>query len=169
MTSVSLLFEIAFAVLIISIIRKTFTYFIRPYFILKRLAKRSGAICFYRPIFGIMPDLRKNQVKYGDAHHETKKLIRENPDLKFVAFPLNDYICYDIYDPNLVKEFIHIEQQAKKLVKDMRIISSRSELERNSLLFAEGEKWKKQRKLISRVFTYDYMNSYIPTMNHLAK
>ena len=167
MITLSFLFKLILTVLLVGGLKKLFTHFIRPYFILKKLEKKPGAICFYRPIFGIMPDLRKNQVKYGDAHYATKKLVRENPDVKFVAFPLNDFICYDLYDPSLIKEFV--EQMTRTTIKDMRIISSRSELERNSLLFSEGEKWKRQKKVISKVFHFEYMNSYIPTMNHLAK
>ena len=39
---------------------------------------------------------------------------------------------------------------------------------KNGLVAVEGKKWKHRRKLISKVFNYDFITSLIPEMVHIA-
>ena len=160
--------QIAAAITTILIIRILHKYFVRPYFLLQHFKKYKEGLCIYRPIIGTMREIKTNFSAHGDAAYDIKRRIKENPSLRFVASPLLDTVFVTIYDPNLIKQFLNKETMVT--VKYLALTKgTMSEFSKHSLVFTEGEKWKRLRKLISQVFHFEYMNSSLPTIRATAQ
>ena len=155
------LLQIAAAITTILIIHTLHKYFVRPYFLLQRFKKYKDGLCIYRPIFGTMREYKTNFPKHGDAAYDIKRRIKENPSLRFTASSLLDTVFVTIYDPNLIKQFLN--KDTSVTVKYTGLTKgTMSEFGKHSLLFTEGEKWKRLRRSLSQVFHFDYMNNSLP-------
>mgnify|MGYP000906918675 CR=1 FL=1 len=152
---------------LILIIRIVAKFFIKPYVILRRLSKYRGAICKYIPVVGMFGDMMQSMKTHGDSFYNIKQIVKQNPDLRFIASPMGDRIVFELYDLELIKEFVG--KQNKMSIKDTQVMGSMPRAVLQGLAFTEGEKWKNQRKVISQVFHFDYMNQCIPSINYLAK
>jgi len=62
-------------------------------------------------------------------------------------------------DPKLVKEFFNKQDH---YVKARSRLGLAPYLQGNGLALSEGEEWKRQRKFISQVFHYEYLNDNVP-------
>ena len=157
---------IILALVVLILIRTLVKYFIKPYFMLQEFKKLKGAICYYRPIVGNMAELRKSEKSYGDPYHLMRNTIQQNPELRFVAVPFLDQIMIELHDPKLIKEML---AKQKFIEKDMRLLGVVSEFAKLGVVFTEGEKWKAQRKLLSKVFHFEYMTESLVHINAIAK
>ena len=151
---------------ILLLIRFIYRFFVRPYLLLQELKKVKGAVCIYKPFFGLYPQFEKDFITHNDFHYSIKKRLKENKELKFLATPLMDNLTIELYDPELIKEFT--AKQYKSFIKDLRIYGVIPESTKTGLVFADGEKWKYQRKLLSQIFHFDYMNACIPLVNNIV-
>lgn len=148
------------------LLRFIYRFFIRPYRLLQEFKKIKGAVCVYKPFFGIYPEYHKGFTTHGDFYYFTKKILRENQDVRFLATPLMDNLTIELYDPELVKEFT--AKQAKSFVKDLRLYGVMPDGIKNGLAFTDGEKWKYQKKILSQIFHFEYMNGCIPLVNNVV-
>lgn len=151
---------------ILLLIRFIYKYIVKPYLLLQELKKIKGAVYIYKPFFGLYPQYRKDFIKHNDFYHSTKKRLRENKGMRFLATPTMDTLTIELYDPELVKEFT--AKQPKSFVKDMRIYGVMPEGVKNGIAFSDGEKWKYQRKMLAQIFHFDYMNACIPLVNNVV-
>ena len=151
-------------ILIIRILHK---YFLKPYFLLQQFKKYKGCLCIYRPVIGIMREILINERQHGDAAFDMKRRVMEDPSLRVVASPIMDRVQLSLYDSDLVKQFLNKESMVT--IKYTGMFSKTPEFLKNGLVFTEGEKWKRQRKLISQVFHFDYMNNSLPIIRATAK
>ena len=158
---------VAAAITTIFIIHILHKYFVRPYFLLQRYKKYKGGLCIYRPIVGTLIEPKTSEKKYGDAAYDMKKRVTDNPSLRFVASTFLDRTIVTLHDKDLIKEFLNKETLVS--TKFTEIAGLRPEFAKHSLLFAEGEKWKRLRKLLSQVFHFDYMNNSLPTIRKTAQ
>jgi cytochrome P450 len=72
-----------------------------------------------------------------------------------------------VCNPDMIKEMTSPDKLMimNKLPSNYECFSS---VFRNGLLFLEREDWKQHRKIISKVFNYDFIVSEIPTMITVA-
>lgn len=159
------LFKIALTFGLLFFLRLIYRYFVKSYLVLQSIKKIKGAVCVYNPLFGVYPQYEKDYYNKNDYYYTTKKLLKENKGAKFLATPFMDQITIELYDPEMVKEFI---AQQKSFVKDLRIFGVVTPAVKNGLSFTEGEKWKYQKKLLSQIFHFEYMNSCIPLINQVV-
>lgn len=160
------LWKILFTLVLLLLCRIVVKYFVIPYFHLRKFKKIPGAHCIYRPIVGTLPDIVGDLEKYNDAAYSMKQIIRSNPDTKLVCFTLGAGVATIFTDLELIKEFLNRQLQiASKEIRTMDPDADRG----IGLLFAEGARWKAQRKLISQVFHFDYMNQCYPTIKRTLR
>ena len=158
--------RILLAISLIYICKLVVKYFVKPYFILRKYKKIPGALCIYRPIFGTLPDLTKDFNKHGDTAYSLKKLVRDQPNTRLIAMTIGSDVALIFTDVELIKDFLN--KQTKIASKDLRGSLRDPEIG-IGLFIAEGEQWKAQRKLISQVFHFDYMNRCLPTVNRTLR
>mgnify|MGYP000858907067 CR=1 FL=1 len=158
---------IAAAITTILIIHILHKYFVRPYFLLQRYKKYKGGLCIYRPLVGTIREIKTSEKKYGDAAYDMKKRVTDNPSLRFVASTVLDTTIVTLHDNDLIKEYLNKETLVS--VKFTGILGLLPEFAKHSLVFSEGEKWKRLRKLLSQVFHFDYMNNSLPTIRKTAQ
>jgi len=73
-----------------------------------------------------------------------------------------DSVYIQLFDTDLIKQFM--SKETLTTIKDMSVFGTLSPMMLNGLVFTEGEHWKRQRKLLSQVFHFDYMNNSIPSI-----
>ena len=149
------------------LLRVIYKYFVKPYILLQSLKKIKGAVCFYKPLAGLYPEYSHDINYHNDPFYSAKKRVKENPQMRFIATPVFDSITIELYDPELVKEFC--SQMVRVFSKDQRVYSILPPLALNGIFMTEGEKWKGQRKVISQVFHFEYMNKCIPVVNRTCQ
>ena len=162
----TLLTKIIITVATLLALRFIYRFFVRPYLLLQELKKVKGAVCIYKPLFGVYPQYEKDLITHNDFYYSTKKRLRENKGIRFLATPLMDGLTIELYDADLVKEFT--TKQPKSFVKDMRIYGVMPQGIKDGLAFTDGEMWKYRRKLLSQVFHFEYMNACIPLVNNIV-
>ena len=149
-------------VVIILTIRFILKYFILPYIKLMRYKNFKGGHFLYKPLLGEFIDLQADLNAHGDLYASTIKRIEENPNIRAIFFPFLATVRVNLYDPELIKEFF---SKTAKFIKDPVMFAPMSRMLKSGLVFSEGEKWKSQRKLISQVFHFDYINACLPIIN----
>ena len=157
---------IILALVVLILIRTLVKYFIKPYFMLQEFKKLNGAVCYYIPIIGGLAQLRKSEKEHGDPCYVTRKIIQENPEIRFLAAPFLDKMMIELHDTELLRELL---AKQKSVEKDMRLFGVVSDFAKLGLIFTEGEKWKAQRKLVSKVFHFEYMSECLVHINVIAK
>ena len=159
---------IAAAITTIITIRFLVKYFIKPFYLLQRYKKYKGVLCLYKPLGGTLLEIKDGEAKYGDSAYYLKKRIKDHPSTRFIAMPLLDRMTIVLFDSDLIKQFL--AKETMMTVKYLGLSGGiMSEFLKNGLVFTEGEHWKRQRKLISQVFHFDYMNNSLPTIRATAK
>ena len=158
--------SLIFTFIVLIIIRTIHKFFIKPYFLLQELKKVKGAYCLYRPIVGGLAELRKSEKLHGDPFTSSREILQQNPGLRFMAGPFLDQIMIELHDPELVKEVL---SKQKSIEKDMRLLGVVTDFAKLGVVFTEGEKWKAQRKLLSKVFHFEYMSECVYHINIIAK
>ena len=151
---------------VLLLIRFIYRFFVRPYLLLQELKKVKGAVCIYKPFFGLYPQFEKDFITHNDFHYSIKKRLKENKEVKFLATPLMDNLTIELYDPELIKEFT--AKQSKSFIKDLRIYGVIPEIAKTGLVFTDGEKWKYHKRIFSQIFHFDYMNACIPLVNNIV-
>ena len=141
-------------------------YIIRPIFFVSTFRKVRDVHCDYSPIMGIIAEQERCFAKYDDIHYASLKRITTNPDLRMSVVCFLDKIYLDLYDPGLIKEFLN--KQTRYTIKEPKIFGALDDIVKEGLVFVEGDKWKSQRKLISQVFHFDYMNLFIPNISNIS-
>ena len=118
------------------------------------------------PVIGTILEFKQCEKKHEDIFYAVKKRLRENPELRFVASPHIDKCYVELYDPELIKEFLNKAHMLT--VKDTSVFATFSEFLLNGLVFAEGDLWKEQRKHLSKVFHFEYMSKSMGLIDESA-
>lgn len=153
---------IIITVVVILITRFISKYLLIPYIKMRRYKGFKGGSFVYTPVLGDFAKMQADLKTHDDLYYSAVKRIIANPNLRALFYPMFNGLRIDLYDSELIKEFF-IKQS--KFVKEPVFLGPMLQLIPGGLVVAEGEKWKSQRKLISQVFHYDYINACIPIIN----
>jgi len=141
----------------------TFKVIIRP--LLKmRFYKKQGIPCYYFPLIGVFFNNGKLFKKHGDFHYYNKIKARKDPSPIFCTNFASDAVIY-LNDPALVKEFY---LNPENYMKDTWYLGLFTLLLGEGLITAEGNQWKKQRKVLSSAFHFELMKSMLPRIQATA-
>ena len=154
-------------IIVLLSIRILVKYIIRPVFMVFNFKKVKGAFCNYTPILGFINEMETALQTHNDQHYFNLQRIATDPNLRLGVSCFLDKVFIELYDPELIQEFYN--KQTKFMIKDPRIFGALHQMAKEGLVFIEGEKWKSQRKLVSSVFHFDYMNRFIPTISQIAQ
>ena len=158
---------IILTIILMMFVRILMKYVLRPILMVHSYRKTKGVYCKYTPVVGFFLEMGRDFEAHKDFHYSALQRIYSNPDQRIAVACYFDKAFIYLYDPELIKEFLN--KQTKFAIKDPRLFGALTGLIKDGLVFIEGEKWKSQRKLISQVFHFDYMNSFIPTINQIAQ
>lgn len=78
-----------------------------------------------------------------------------------------DQITVDLVNPDMIREFLSMEKififPKKKIY-----IANMKRLLGDGVAFSEDEIWKTKRKVITSVFTFDFLKSIIPNISKIC-
>ena len=156
MNSLFLPFNIAiFSILtIISIL----LYFILiPYYKIKFYQDQGGYIDFHPFSTPFMRNQRQFK-KTKDFFFHDKRIIKQFPNTRFIVSNIVASPMITLVDPSLRKDFYSKSEFYHK----SHFILMLDKLLGKGLLFSEGNMWKRQRKLISSTFHFEFIKLMIP-------
>lgn len=133
---------------------------IKP-FMLMKFYKSQGIPSEFIPIHGTFKKDYENVEKHGEFYYNWIQLARERPRPKAFAHNVGSKMRLVILEPEILKEFF---TNHENYIKDPELISLFKTVMGNGLVFAEGSKWKKHRKILSSAFHYDFLKDIIPSL-----
>jgi len=136
-----------------------YKFIISPY-VRIQLKKREGVYTYFYPIYGIFHQWGKDYQTYHDSMASTKRSSKDLSKQRIMVTNINDRVMVMLRDPKYAKAFsLNQHLYTKSSHGDiMRILLG------TSLVFAEGEAWKRNRKIISNTFHFEFLKSNIHRM-----
>lgn len=121
--------------------------------------KKQGLHTEFSPILGsFLINIQMNQKKHDDPFYDIIKLAEEKPDLKAIVrnFGATPVLC--LLDPAIKKEFAfnHNMYEIGDFFGNFAKVFTRG------LVGVEGDNWKKQRKIISQSFHFEFLRENVP-------
>ena len=101
---------------------------------------------------------------YKDSFYFDKH-VDEKYDI--VLHNIMDQVTLDLVNPDMIKEFLSMEK-IFLFPKRKIYIANLQRLLGNGVTFTEGPAWKSKRKIITSVFTFDFLKSIIPNISKIC-
>jgi len=157
-------FDIFKYTIIILVLYAVLKWIILPNLGLRFYAKQGIKVTYFGIFFGIKV-LLDGLNKHKDILYFSKMLSKQRPDTKMTVVCLGTRTLISIVDPGLIKELAFKDQY---YVKDMPTFV-RHLLSGGGLPFLEGDTWKKNRKIISQSFHFEFLKQRIPIIVKTAR
>nr|ABY59985.1 cytochrome P450 monooxygenase CYP5012A2 [Tetrahymena thermophila] len=155
---------IIFILTIISLLALYLVYkfYVKPK-ILMGFYEKQGVknLCFY-PFIGKYSFVSRDIMLKGDGFYSIKDFLAQNPGCKYSMTNLAEFVCIQLYDPDIIKEFYN----CKHIVKHKFGVEIFQEF-MNGIVFAEGEEHTRKRKIISQAFHYQLLQSMISPLSEI--
>jgi len=136
-----------------------YKFIISPYVRIQS-KKKDGVMTYFYPIYGIFHQWGKAYETYQDSMASTKRSSKDFPNQKIMVTNVNDKVMVMLRDPQYAKDF--------SLKQHLYTKSSHGDIMKillgTSLVFAEGEAWKRNRRIISNTFHFEFLKSNIHLM-----
>lgn len=105
----------------------------------------------------------RDQKKYDDPYYRFKG---ENQRYDVTIYNIFNWPAIDIGRPELLKEFYqpanaHYYEKVKSFVSNLKRIIG------GGILLSEGEIWKDKRKVMNKIFNYDFITDNIPKIERI--
>ena len=114
--------------------------------------KREGVITYFFPLLGAVKLMLEDFDRKSDMFATSRTFSRDNPNQKVLVTNLKHKALVILKDPKHTRDFF---QKANLYEKDRSFITLLP-LAGTGLIFAEGEVWKRHRKILSNSFNYDF-------------
>jgi hypothetical protein len=131
-----------------------------------RKVRAQGFKTYYFPVIGKYFYSFLDFLKYGDFHHSEKRMLRKNPNLPGFAYNLGSMVCLHLTDEDLIKEY---GQKEHLFVKDQELLEYLFFLIGDGLVKSHGQTWKNHRRILSKFFQFDLLNSSIPLIQRIVQ
>ncbi|KAL4498158.1 hypothetical protein ABPG73_006632 [Tetrahymena malaccensis] len=92
-----------------------------------------------------------------------RQLHQEN--LKALAFNFSTKVCISFLDPELIKQFHQNHDSFKKVDVSMAI----TYLFGDSIIFARGKQWQRQRQFLGKSFHFEEIKNYLPEIKMISE
>lgn len=118
---------------------------------------------YFYPFFGLKTFFKMNIEKHNDVQYCRKHLIEDYPGTRGIVTNIFQNPCLIIADTSLKKDFFVNKQRfytKHPLIKEN--LDTQIKRNKESIILAEGESWKRIRRIISKTFNYDFILSIIP-------
>jgi len=151
---------------LILLVASYYLYFwiIRPLSLIVFYRKQGISIAL-NPITNREVEDFENVEKHGDVFYYYKELIKKNPTTRVIGYHFGTSVHLIILDPNMLKDLF---QNHDKLVKRESGDVFNGIVD-NGLLFSKGENWKKQRKIVSAAFHYDFLKDNVHNIVNIVQ
>jgi len=166
---ISLLLSLIKTLLIIIVIFITlfiFKYFIKPFVGIHLYPKQGKAIgTYFFPVLGYLNFWRIGLKQEGDSFALFKKASKQHPTQKVLLTNSVGRPFLLLRDTKYIKEYFHKTQYYNKT----GVVDFLKPVVGIGLLFAEGEMWKRHRRIISNSFHYESLKSNVPLVLKITK
>ncbi|EAR86797.2 cytochrome P450 family monooxygenase (macronuclear) [Tetrahymena thermophila SB210] len=86
-------------------------------------------------------------------------------NLKALAFNFSTKVCISFLDPMLIKQFHQNHDAFKKVDVSMAI----TYLFGDSIIFARGKQWQRQRQFLGKSFHFEEIKNYLPQIKQISE
>ena len=126
---------------------------------LKRMSfyKREGTTSYFFPLFGPIRTMKQDFNLKHDILASSKAFSKECPNQKLFVSNINNRALVILRDTKYIREFLQNSAHYKKDLSALTLYP----LMGSGLVLAEGETWKRHRKIVSNSFNYDFLKSNI--------
>ena len=148
-------------ILILLITISCYVFYIKPERLKRRYKKILEELGYkvYSYPYGLKPpafeDEKRNVEKYGDAQY-TRKHILVNYDV--ALYNILGKVGFSIINIELMREIMSAEKM-ETYPKYNLIFKGVTSLVGEGTIFSEGANWKRKRKIIAKLFSYDLVLS----------
>ncbi|EAR86757.2 cytochrome P450 family monooxygenase (macronuclear) [Tetrahymena thermophila SB210] len=159
-----LLNSIIISFVIILIIYKFLLYpKLRLIQIKRKYGDKIKVIHHYGP--GLLVEYKKSYTQNKDSLSFLRQMAYQNgKSIQAYAFNIGTNVGYSFVDPELIKQ-VHQNHDAFQKIDVSQAIAY---LFSNSLLFATGKSWQKQRQFLGKSFHYDEIKNYFPSIKDIC-
>lgn len=113
----------------------------------------------FQPIVGSFTQDFKNAEEKGDFYYDWNMMVRKEPRPLAMGKNIGSEAQLLLVSPEAIQKFFMNHDQ---YIKHPELFALSKELGENGLVLAEGEIWKKHRKLISMSFHYEFLKEITP-------
>lgn len=140
--------------------------FVRPHLLLAPYKKLKHVHVLIKgrilPSFGKM---KKDVITKGDFYHEWREVVLRDPESRAYVTVNGRILTIYLIDPELIKVYF---QQHDFYEKRLGVGLMKLFLQ-DGLFSAEGDVWKKHRKIDSQAFHFDFVSSQISLIRKISK
>jgi cytochrome P450 len=101
----------------------------------------------------------------GDFYYTWKEKIKENPSIKAIGGNYGTAPHLAIFDPKIIHEFLFKHDM---YIKHPDFFSLLKDVCGNGIVTAEGSIWKRKRKIMSKIFHFEFIKDNISKMYQAA-
>ena len=127
--------------------------------------KRDDTLTYFFPVLGFFKPMKKDFQEKHDLLVGTKEFSREHPGKKLFVSNIGGSVLIMLRDAHYIKEFLQKQQSYNK----SEFVNAFLPLLGTGLLLAEGDTWKRHRKVISNSFHYEFIKDNIPLVQNTTK
>lgn len=164
-------FNLLFSFFIIALFYFLHQCILSPYLTLLYYKKQGFKFVYFFPVIGLIRLSNAAIEKHNDSEYFLKNLLKNYPGTKGIAVNLFHTVCLMVTDTTAKKDFFVYKQQFYR--KNPLVLSFLKNEEINkdeeNLFLAEGESWKRIRRIFSKVFNYELILSNVPIIASNAK
>lgn len=143
--------------------------FVRPYLILAPYRKLNHVNVSIKS--RLIPNLKsfyQDSITKGDYFYNWKQIIKQDPDCRAIVAVIGPILMITLIDPDLLKEFFKNRHQQQEIY-EKRLGGGLLRLFLQEGLFsAEGNTWKKHRKIDSQVFHFEFVKSQVNAIRKIS-
>ena len=144
-------------------------YFIKPYLAIQHYKKQGFKMSFFYPVFGMIKMINMGIKKHNDFQYYRKHLLTDYPGTRGMVTNFYDGPCLILADTTLKKDyFVNKQQFYTKHPLVCSFLTNKATDKKPSLILAEGEEWKRIRRILSKTFHHDFIMSNLTLMNSIA-
>lgn len=126
-------------------------------------------MAFFYPIFGMRKLMEEGLKKYHDWSYHRKHLLENYPGTRGMVTTFYDGPFLILADTALKKDYFVYKQQFYEKHPQVHSFLQNPSIERRpSLLLAEGEEWKRTRKILAKTFHHEFIMSNLSLMSSVA-
>ena len=127
--------------------------------------KRGDTVISFSPIMGFIKTMRTDFVLKGDILANSREFGKQHPDKKFLVCNIGNSPAVLLRDTQYIKDFFQ-KQNFYKKAEFAKVIEP---LMSTGLVMAEGEAWKRHRKMISGSFNYELLKSNVKVIQKTTR
>jgi len=137
-----------------------YKFYINPYISLLYYKKQGVGTIFQWTTISYFKNYN-NAIKKGDFYYQYNQYLKKHPETKMLAENFGTDVGITLTDPEVIKEYL---KRYETYPKATEIFGLLNELAAGSIVFAEGNAWKKRRKIVSTAFNFEFLKHVVPVI-----